>query len=174
KQVAPKKIFTLHGFAADFAQTLRGLGFAANALSEDEQMALPLSLERRDVAVSKSPSALAAPPGIVTPQAGLPPDSFTAFAETCARIAGTSSKLEKVGLLAEYLRTVAAPGPVATWFTGTPFPPSQNRVLRLGWAMLSDALCAVSALDPSALRQVYLKHSDLGETALEILQGRTT
>jgi len=33
KRVAPKRVFTLHGFAADFAQTLREMGFEARALS---------------------------------------------------------------------------------------------------------------------------------------------
>ena len=42
KRVAPRRVFTLHGFAADFAQTLRELGFDARALSEEEQLALPL------------------------------------------------------------------------------------------------------------------------------------
>ena len=39
---APKKVFTLHGFAADFAATLRRLGFDAQALSEPEQLELSL------------------------------------------------------------------------------------------------------------------------------------
>jgi DNA ligase-1 len=42
KQVAPKQVYTLHGFAADFAQTLRELGFKAQALSEPEQLWLAL------------------------------------------------------------------------------------------------------------------------------------
>ena len=42
KRVAPKRVFTLHGFAADFAQTVRELGFEARALSEEEQFLLPL------------------------------------------------------------------------------------------------------------------------------------
>jgi DNA ligase-1 len=42
RQVEPKKIFTVHGFAADFAQTLRELGFDAQALSETDQLQLPL------------------------------------------------------------------------------------------------------------------------------------
>jgi DNA ligase-1 len=41
KRVAPKKVYTLHGFAADFAQTVRALGFEAQALSEAEQLLLP-------------------------------------------------------------------------------------------------------------------------------------
>ena len=42
RQVAPRRIYTLHGFAADFAATLRELGFDAEALGVDEQLTLPL------------------------------------------------------------------------------------------------------------------------------------
>lgn len=42
RQVAPRRVFTLHGFAADFARTLRRLGFEAQALSESEQLELAL------------------------------------------------------------------------------------------------------------------------------------
>lgn len=41
RQIEPKKIFTVHGFAADFAQSLRELGFDAQALSENDQLHLP-------------------------------------------------------------------------------------------------------------------------------------
>ena len=42
RQVEPRKIFTVHGFAADFAQTLREIGFDAQALSENDQLQLSL------------------------------------------------------------------------------------------------------------------------------------
>lgn len=42
QRLAPRKVFTLHGFAADFAQSLRELGFDAQALSEPEQLRLAL------------------------------------------------------------------------------------------------------------------------------------
>jgi Cft2 family RNA processing exonuclease len=42
KRVAPKRVFTLHGFAADFAWTLRDQGFDAQALGGPEQMTLSL------------------------------------------------------------------------------------------------------------------------------------
>jgi len=45
KQVGPRKVYTLHGFAADFAGTLRALGFDAQSLSEDEQLELALGGE---------------------------------------------------------------------------------------------------------------------------------
>ena len=40
----PKRVLTLHGFAADFAATLRELGHDARALSEVEQLPLPLGM----------------------------------------------------------------------------------------------------------------------------------
>lgn len=42
QQVNPRKVFTLHGFAADFAGAIRRLGFEAQSLSEEEQLTLPL------------------------------------------------------------------------------------------------------------------------------------
>jgi DNA ligase-1 len=82
--------------------------------------------------------------------------------------------LEKVRLLGAYLQTLdaASIARVATWFTGTPFAPSQNKVLQLGWALLRQALCSVAGTSESNFRQVYLKHSDLGETAFEMWQRR--
>ena len=42
RRVAPNKVYTLHGYAADFAQALRERGFDSQALSEQEQFLLPL------------------------------------------------------------------------------------------------------------------------------------
>lgn len=42
EQVQPKRVLTLHGFAADFARHLRGLGIEAWAISENNQLDLPL------------------------------------------------------------------------------------------------------------------------------------
>lgn len=42
QRVSPRKVYTLHGFAADFAQTLREHGHDAQALSEPEQLQLDL------------------------------------------------------------------------------------------------------------------------------------
>ena len=41
RRVAPKKVYTLHGYAADFAQAVRERGLDAQALSEPEQFLLP-------------------------------------------------------------------------------------------------------------------------------------
>ena len=42
-QVKPRRVYTVHGFAADFAQTLRERGYDARSLSEEDQLWLPLS-----------------------------------------------------------------------------------------------------------------------------------
>src|SRR5882757_5933837 len=99
---------------------------------------------------------------------------FLQFALACSNVTANSGKLEKVRLVAEYLRTLEgdAVSHAATWFSGRPFPASQNKVLQLGWAVMRDALWAVGGVDESAFHQTYLKHSDPGETAAEILQHR--
>ena len=52
-----------------------------------------------------------------------------AFARACAAIAATASKLEKVALVAEYLRKLddADLAPAARFFTGNPFAISVRR-----------------------------------------------
>jgi DNA ligase 1 len=98
---------------------------------------------------------------------------FLRFAETCRAIGAVGGKLEKVRLLADYLRTLEDE-PLAwviTWFTGYPFPPSHDKPLQLGGAVISDALCSVGGVTAAGLRQIYLKHSDGGETAFEILSN---
>ena len=187
KQVQPKQVYTLHGFAADFAQTLRELGFPAAALSEGEQMTLALGdrpvlqADRENlVAEHEIPrvDSLAASPEsrdetVSRGQADTRAD-FRGFAEACTAIGGTSSKLEKVRLLSDYLTslTVGVIPTVTIWFTGMPFAPSADRVLQVGWALLRDALCEVVEVDEREFHHVYLKHSDLGETAAELYQRR--
>ena len=177
KQVQPKRIYTLHGFAADFAQTLRDRGYDARALSEDEQFSLQLGeVESRSKPKAKlaglSQAIKKEPPASFVDRGASP--TFASFAATCAEIGRTSSKLEKIRLVAEYLRPLDGANATlaASWFSGRPFPVSQNRVLQLGWAVLRDALCAAAGITEAAFHHVYLKHSDLGETAAELIEGK--
>jgi DNA ligase-1 len=173
KQVAPKKIYTLHGFAADFAQTLRDLGYDAQALSEEDQLALPLAF-----AASPRKGRAGAPPDALQ-SFSLPytvttlPENqlFRRFAQACAQIGATTKKLEKTKILAEYLRELEGPAllSAAVWFTGSPFAGSENKPLQLGWAIIRDVLCSTADLTEAEFGQVYLKHSDLGEATFEAL-----
>lgn len=169
KRVKPKIVYTVHGFASDFAQTLRDLGYDARALGIPEQMglalreaAIPWRAKSIDTAVKQRPAA----------QPVFSESLFVRFAETCAAIASTSSKLEKIRVLAAYLPTVPEPHlrDAVVWFTGTPFAPVENKVLQLGWAILRDALCAIANISDVDFHQIYLRHSDLGETAHDIVR----
>lgn len=173
KRVNPRKIYTVHGFAADFAQTLRKLGFDAQALSQNEQLIMSMEVSaggktRRRVGEVEGAPAI----NDAVPLAGTP---FAPFADTCFAISQTTSKLEKVRLLAEYLQSLpSALLPTATtWFTGVPFPSSQNKILQLGWALIQDATCAIAQVAEEGFHRVYLKHSDLGETAFELFANLT-
>ena len=95
---------------------------------------------------------------------------FSVFAEVAAAVAATASKLRKRDLLAAYLREL--PGedlPIAaTFFVGRPLPGASDR-LGLGWVQLSQALTVASGADETALRAAYLRHSDPGDAAAELL-----
>jgi DNA ligase-1 len=97
------------------------------------------------------------------------------FARSADAIAATSSKLEKTRLLAGYFRRL---GPTdlrlaATWMTGRPFSLNDPRTLQLGGSSMWKAVSALSGANPDELGRVYLKHSDPGDWAMEVLAGHT-
>jgi ATP-dependent DNA ligase I len=98
---------------------------------------------------------------------------FAAFAATAEGVAATSSKLRKRDLLAAYLRDLPeADLPVAaTFFAGRPLAGTGD-TLGLGWAQLSAAVQAAAGADDGALGAAYLRHSDAGDAAADLLAGR--
>jgi DNA ligase-1 len=98
---------------------------------------------------------------------------FAAFAKTAEAVAGTTSKLRKRDLLASYLRDLpAADVPIAaTFFAGRPLPGSAEK-LGLGWVQQTQALADASGADEQALHEAYLRHSDFGDAAAELLSSR--
>ena len=98
---------------------------------------------------------------------------FAAFAGTAEAVAGTTSKLRKRDLLAAYLRDLPPRDvPVAaTFFAGRPLPGSADK-LGLGWVQQTQALAAASGADEPALQEAYLRHSDFGDAAAELLAER--
>ncbi|HTW85929.1 MAG TPA: ATP-dependent DNA ligase [Candidatus Sulfotelmatobacter sp.] len=87
-----------------------------------------------------------------------------AFARTCAAIAATAGKLEKIALVAEYLRGLADAdlAPAARFFTGNPFPQRDARSLAVGGATIVEAATATWGVDPAALSAAYRASGDLG------------
>ena len=168
--VQPKRVFTLHGFAADFARDLQERGVEAWALSEENQMELKLQKIAVEAALpggKKSDKPLRT--------AATTDSEFLQFANVGESIAATTAKLEKVRLLAEYLRTlnsVQLPI-VTTYLTGRAFAQSDLRTLQVGWAVIYRALVAATKISDAEFHRIAATHGDLGKTAFEVLETRT-
>src|SRR5256714_4186860 len=125
--VQPKRVFTLHGFAAEFARDLRDQGVEAWALTEENQMDLALPKRTVATAVSRASNEIVVNSARSTEERQLQIDSeFREFAEVGEAIAATPAKLEKIRLLASYLGTLTRDQlPIATtYFTGRSFAQS--------------------------------------------------
>ncbi|HEY0614163.1 MAG TPA: ATP-dependent DNA ligase [Candidatus Elarobacter sp.] len=87
-----------------------------------------------------------------------------AFARACAAIAATASKLEKIALVAEYLRTLDGDdlAPATRYFTGNPFPQAQERSLAVGGRTIIEAAESAWGVDDAALSVAYRATGDLG------------
>ncbi|HUE61945.1 MAG TPA: ATP-dependent DNA ligase [Chthoniobacterales bacterium] len=166
--VQPKRVFTLHGFAAEFARDLRERGVEAWALSEENQMDLKLP---KPVVAGLSPASRRS----AANTAGATTSEFLHFANVGESIAATPAKLEKVRLLAEYLRVVNGEQLpiVTTYLTGRVFAQSDLRTLQVGWAVIYRALAAATKISDAEFHRSAASHGDLGKTAFEVLEGRT-
>lgn len=93
------------------------------------------------------------------------------LAEVLEAISATTSKLQKIDLLAGYLRSLDDEEVriACTYFTGAPFPAGDGRVLNVGWSAIVAALLDVSGASEDDLDRSYLQHGDLGQAASELL-----
>jgi DNA ligase-1 len=168
--VQPRRVFTLHGFAAAFAGDLRRRGIEAWALSEENQMEFTLP------PIPTRPSLNALGVERFTGGASATTSEFLAFANVGEAIAATPAKLEKIRLLADYLRGLTSEQlPIATsYFTGKAFAQSDPRTLHVGWAVIFRALQGATKVSDAEFHRVASSHGDAGKTAFEVLDGRTT
>jgi DNA ligase-1 len=93
------------------------------------------------------------------------------FAETAESIAKTSSRLKKVKILADYLQDLSDSDlrAAAVFFTGRPFPLTDDRTLNVGGAALARTILDLAGATEAALGDAYLRHGDLGEAARKLL-----
>ena len=176
--VEPRRVLTLHGFAAAFAADLRARGVEAWALSEENQMELHLPAAdssqraRPSAPVSRAAESSEDP---FEQDASSKQSEFLTFANVGEAIAVTSAKLEKIRLLAEYLRglTIEQLPIAALYFTGRAFAQSDVRTLQVGWAITFRALRAVTSMDDAELHRIASAHGDASKSAFEVLAGGT-
>src|SRR5579872_2109423 len=96
------------------------------------------------------------------------------FAKTCEAIAGTTKKLVKIGLVAEYLNSR---GPdeaavAAVFFSGRPFPVWEETTLQIGGRWLWRIVAELSGKEEADLTAAYRRLGDLGAVAGDLLPER--
>jgi DNA ligase 1 len=96
------------------------------------------------------------------------------FVETCEAVAGTSKKLLKTGIVAEYLkaRPVEEASVSAVFLSGKPFPAWEETTLQVGGRLLWQVVSELSGKSETELTAAYRRHGDLGAVAGEALASR--
>ncbi len=160
EMVNPARVLTLHGFAREFAADLRTRGWEAWALTGANQLEFSMR-EMRERVAPQSPDPL-------------PDMDFGRFCRMAETIRQTAGKLEKIRLLAGYLRSLTSVElPLAvTWLTGRAFPNCDDQPLQVGGAGIFRALAAAAGLSSAELRVIARRHNDAGLTAMEALLHR--
>jgi DNA ligase-1 len=194
--VQPRRVFTLHGFAAEFARDLRERGVEAWALNKENQMELRLGSPSILPAAVGSPQRIRPAADMLAGAAGKTrgeavrqnlgqsrqharaPESeseFFAFADVGEAIGATPAKLEKIRLLADYLRTLDEEqlSIATTYFSGRAFAQSDLRTLQVGGSIIYRAMMTASKLNDAEFHRMAHSHGDAGKTAFEALHGRT-
>ncbi len=171
--VRPKRVLTLHGYAAAFAADLRARGIEAWALSEENQMELTLPPGGLESGDDPAPIPTAATPASDDPDPSV--SELAIFSRVGDAIAATTGKLKKIEILSEYFRTLNGEAlPIATLcLGGRAFAQSDPRVLNIGSAVIRRALLAVSGVSEDQLRRLGASLADLSEVAEAVLPGRT-
>src|SRR5438067_7772306 len=175
--VRPRRVFTLHGFAAQFARDLRSRGIEAWALTEENQMELTFGTSLAQLPDVVPIAAVAdRGSGSATPATTAAATSeFLAFANGGEAIVATPAKLEKVDQLAEYFSTLEDEqlALAAVYFTGHAFPQTDLRTLQVGGSVIYRALAGATKISEPEFRRIAHRHGDAGKTAFDVLDGRT-
>jgi DNA ligase 1 len=96
------------------------------------------------------------------------------LAEAGERIAATSKKLEKIAIVAEYLkaRTPEEASVSAVFLSGRPFPVWEESTLQVGGRVLWKIVAELSGNSEAELTAAYRRRGDLGAVAGDVLPNR--
>ncbi len=176
RRVEPKCVYTLHGFAAEFAADVRAMGVEAWALTGDEQ--LELGLGRRPEARMPKPVVRVTVDKVAEPggqgegrercEGGTGPGAmFEAL-----RLAG--SREEKVRLLAGFVSGLDVDDvePMVRWFSGMALAPASPARGFLNARLVREAVCIGAGVGSSEYHQAELVSVNPGEVAKRLFPGR--
>jgi DNA ligase-1 len=97
---------------------------------------------------------------------------FVELAEVCEKIKETTSKLEKISKLGNFLKNLNDEELSATirLLNSEILPPWYNKEIQVGYSTLSSIILEISGSSKEEFFKVYVKQGDLGETAEELLK----
>ncbi len=176
RRVAPKCVYTLHGFAAEFAADVRAMGVEAWALTGDEQ--LELGLGRRPesrmpkavlrVNLNMAEASVEPVEGRECREGGTSPEAmFDAI-----RLAG--SREEKGRLLAGFVSGLELEDvePVVRWFSGMALAPASPARGFLNPRLVREAVCIGAGVGSEEYHRAELVSVNPGEVAKRLFSGR--
>ena len=96
------------------------------------------------------------------------------FAKTCEAVAGTTKRLQKTAIVADYLksRSVEEAAVSAVFLSGRPFPSWEENTLQVGGRSLWTIVSELAGKEESELTASYRKLGDLGAVAGDVLPER--
>lgn len=150
EKVAPSLVYTLHGSTREFAADLRARGYQAWSIYGDDQLEL---LDTTSETITPAPDL---------PR---PPCDLRELSELLEALAQTSSRLEKIDLLARFLRKRSDRELplVARWLGG-------SGLSHLGTAIIRQALLEVTGLPLARYKAVSASQNDTARTARLLLE----
>jgi DNA ligase-1 len=99
--------------------------------------------------------------------------TMLSFARTSDAVAATTKKLEKIGLVATYLRSIPLDqaAVAAIFLSGRPFPAYEEATLQVGGSLLWRTIAEPSGKSDAELTEIYRRYGDAGSVAESALQG---
>jgi len=165
-KVKPTRVLTVHGYAKEFAATLREQGYDAFALGKENQMGLSLAADS-----SRNRFSRAVQESVEVDT--LAPNSFYRFAETCQQIHSSESKHSKIEYIVTYLETLSIDDAAHTvdFFSGRPFGDADAEKLGLGWTLVRQAVLSAAGAKEIDFKTARQGARDGAETAAALLQN---
>ncbi len=167
-QVRPKRVLTLHGYAAEFARDLREQGIEAWSILADNQMDLDLSLATGNAQAQEESD--------LVEQGTRMGGGVAALSNVCEAIANSTGKQKKIEILSAYFEKLAIEDlrHSVQCLTGGAFNIAKRGLApKAVLAMIRKALLEVSGLSVSRFREIAASQADMGRITSVVLRGVT-
>jgi DNA ligase-1 len=169
RAVSPKIVYTTHGFAKEFAETLTEQGYKAWALGSENQMGLGLPTASANAEQRRTPSNRVSETPVSSPN----PNSVLEFALMIESVAKTEGQTEKAKIMAEYLGKLDARllCKAALFASGRVFPKSSKRTLPVDRKLDTQALLFATETSESEYRSRYRELRDRDQALVGALSA---